>query len=207
VVIDNWILEFDWALRTVFISAPTTRAMPGSRMPDTLIDESQRREVAALMRVNHVGEVCAQALYRGQALTCRNPGLRRDLGQAAWEETEHLHWTETRLRELGGRKSLLNPLCYGGALAIGAMAGRAGDAWNLGFLAETERQVQVHLDGHLARLPAADQRSRSVLMQMRLDENGHAATAVKLGARRLPAFVRTAMAAAAKLVTMSAYYL
>jgi ubiquinone biosynthesis monooxygenase Coq7 len=204
-VIDSLILEFDKALRTVFASAPTTRAMPGADLPEADLDEAERGHAAALMRIDHVGEVCAQALYQGQALTCRNAETRQALQQAAWEETEHLNWTERRIVELGGRKSLLNPLWYAGSLAIGVVAGKLGDDWNLGFLAETERQVEVHLDGHLVSLPETDQRSRAVVDQMKADEIRHAETAVRLGARELPAPMKAAMAAMSKAMTTIAY--
>ena len=204
-MIDSLILEFDKALRTVFASAPTTRAMPGADLPEADLDEAERGHAAALMRIDHVGEVCAQALYQGQALTCRNAETRQALQQAAWEETEHLNWTERRIVELGGRKSLLNPLWYAGSLAIGVVAGKLGDDWNLGFLAETERQVEAHLDGHLVSLPETDQRSRAVVDQMKADEIRHAETAVRLGARELPAPMKAAMAAMSKAMTMIAY--
>jgi ubiquinone biosynthesis monooxygenase Coq7 len=204
-VIDSLILEFDKALRTVFASAPTTRAMPGADLPEADLDEAERGHAAALMRIDHVGEVCAQALYQGQALTCRNAETRQALQQAAWEETEHLNWTERRIVELGGRKSLLNPLWYAGSLAIGVVAGKLGDDWNLGFLAETERQVEAHLDGHLVSLPETDQRSRAVVDQMKADEIRHAETAVRLGARELPAPMKAAMAAMSKAMTTIAY--
>lgn len=204
-MIDRMILEFDQALRTVFASAPTSRPMPGDEFPDASLDAVERAHAAGLMRVNHVGEVCAQALYQGQALTCRDPAIRQALRQAAWEETEHLNWTERRIEELGGRKSLLNPLWYVGALTIGVVAGKLGDDWNLGFLAETERQVESHLDSHLASLPAHDQRSRAVVDQMKADEIRHAETAVHLGARDLPLAVKVAMKTMSKLMTTLAY--
>jgi len=204
---DQAIVEFDKALRTVFAPAPTARARPGAQLPETELTAEERRHAAALMRVNHVGEVCAQALYQGQALTSRDPATRQALVQAAWEETEHLNWTEKRIEELGGRKSLLNPLWYLGSLAMGVAAGKFGDKWNLGFLAETERQVGAHLSDHLQRLPAADQRSRAVLEQMAADEAEHAATAVHLGAAELPAPVKAAMKMSSRIMTGSAYYL
>jgi ubiquinone biosynthesis monooxygenase Coq7 len=205
-VIDTLILEFDKALRTVFAPAPTARAMPGQGLPEAELTEAERRHAAALMRVDHVGEVCAQALYQGQALTCRDPETRQTLQQAAWEETEHLNWTERRIAELGGRKSLLNPLWYAGSLAIGVVAGKLGDDWNLGFLAETERQVEMHLDGHLETLPKDDLRSRAVVDQMKADEIHHAETATSLGARQLPAPVKLAMAVMSKVMTSTAYH-
>lgn len=206
-MIDKLILEFDKALRTIFAPAPTTRPMPGADLPEADLDTAERNHAAALMRIDHVGEVCAQALYQGQALTCRDPDIREALQQAAWEETEHLNWTERRIAELGGRKSLLNPLWYGGSLAIGVVAGKLGDDWNLGFLAETERQVEAHLDGHLATLPAADQRSRAIVDQMKADEIRHAETAIGLGARELPLPARLAMKAMSRIMTSTAYHL
>ncbi len=206
-MLDRAILEFDKSLRTLFAPATSVRPVPGEALPETRLDESGRRHAAALMRVNHVGEVCAQALYQGQSLSSGNPVLREELDQAAREETEHLAWTEARISALGGRKSLLNPLWYLGALALGVAAGRLGDRWNLGFLAETERQVEAHLDDHLARLPAADEKSRAVLAQMRTDEVAHAETAVRLGAAELPVPVRAAMKAASRVMTTTAYYL
>ncbi len=205
-MIDDLIVEFDKALRTVFASAPTHRPMPGSDLPEAELTDTERRHAAALMRIDHCGEVCAQALYQGQALTSHDPAIRTSLRQAAWEETEHLNWTERRLAELGGRKSLLNPLCYAGSLAIGIVAGKLGDAWSLGFLAETERQVEAHLDSHLATLPENDRRSWAVLDQMKADEIQHAETAVNLGAHALPAPVKAAMRLSAKAMTTATYW-
>lgn len=203
---DALILEFDKALRAVFAPAPTSRAMPGADLPEADLRPEERGHAAALMRIDHVGEVCAQALYQGQALTCRDPAIRQTLRQAAWEETEHLNWTERRIAELGGRKSLLNPLWYAGSLAIGVVAGKLGDDWNLGFLAETERQVEAHLDSHLASLPTTDLRSRAVVDQMKADEIRHAETAIHLGARELPLPAKFAMKAMSKVMTSTAYY-
>jgi len=157
------------------------------------------------MRVNHCGEICAQALYQGQALMSKDEGIKRALEGAAHEETEHLAWTERRIAELGGRKSLLNPLWYGSSLAIGMIAARFGDGVNLGFLAETERQVEAHLKSHLERLPAQDLRSREIVAQMKVDEVAHAETALELGAVELPAPVKAAMKAASKVMTGVAY--
>ena len=206
-MLDTLIIEFDKALRTVFASAPTRRPCPAAALPEADLSASERQHAAALMRINHVGEVCAQALYQGQALTSRDPATRAALVEAAWEETEHLNWTEQRIGELGGRKSLLNPIWYIGSLGMGVAAGVCGDKWNLGFLAETERQVGAHLSDHLQRLPAQDQRSRAVLAQMAIDEAEHAATAVHLGAAELPPPVKTAMQLSSKLMTSTAYYL
>jgi ubiquinone biosynthesis monooxygenase Coq7 len=206
-MLNQFILEFDKALRTVFAPAPTARSVPGSDLPEATLTEQEQRHVAALMRVNHCGEVCAQALYQGQALTSRDPATRQSLKQAAWEETEHLNWTEHRMAELNGRKSLLNPLWYAGSLAIGVLAGKLGDDWNLGFLAETERQVEGHLDDHLGRLPPQDRRSREILEQMKQDEISHAEMATRLGARELPLPVKLAMKASSKAMTLTAYFI
>ncbi len=204
--VDRLICEFDKALRTVFAPAPSLRGMPGGDCPEADLDAPQRARVAALMRVNHCGEVCAQALYQGQALTSHDPGIKKALEQAAWEETEHLAWTEQRISELGGRKSVLNPLWYGGALTMGVVAGKFGAAWNLGFLVETERQVEAHLESHKQLLPPEDRRSWNLLEQMRVDEVRHADTALHLGANELPAPVRYGMLLAARVMTRTAYY-
>lgn len=205
--LDQLIIEFDRALRTVFAPAQTLRPVPGCDLPEPHLSEEEKRRAAALMRVNHCGEICAQALYQGQALTSRDPSIETALRQAAREETEHLAWTEKRISELGGRKSLLNPLWYGGSLAMGVLAGKLGDAWNLGFLAETEKQVEAHLADHLGRLPQSDRKSWEVLEQMKRDEIGHAETAVRLGARELPAAVKLGMKVASRIMTRSAYWL
>lgn len=202
---DRLIVEFDKGLRTVFAEARSVRPVPGEQLPEAEMNEAERRHVAALMRINHVGEVCAQALYQGQAMTSPTEGIRASLEEAAQEETEHLAWTEQRIRELGGRKSLLNPLWYGGALAIGMAAGRFGDKWNLGFLAETERQVEAHLDSHLDKLPPQDQRSWAILEQMKVDEVKHADTALRLGGAPLPDPVKRLMKLSAKVMTRVAY--
>ena len=204
--IDGIIVEFDKALRSVFAPAMSVRAVPGEDFPEADLTERERVEIAALMRVNHVGEVCAQALYQGQALTSRNPGTCETMARAAAEETEHLAWTEKRIADLGGRKSLLNPIWYAGSLAIGGLAGAMGDRWNLGFLAETERQVEAHLKGHIERIPEKDKKSAAILEQMKLDEIKHADTAIALGGGDLPPPVRLAMALTAKIMTKTAYY-
>ncbi|HMV53914.1 MAG TPA: 2-polyprenyl-3-methyl-6-methoxy-1,4-benzoquinone monooxygenase [Rhodocyclaceae bacterium] len=204
-MIDRLICEFDKGLRTVFSNARSGRQIPGDNLPDVEMSDADRRHVAALMRVNHVGEICAQALYQGQAIMSSQPLIKSALEQAANEETEHLAWTEHRIAELGGRKSLLNPVWYGGALAIGLLAGRFGDAWNLGFLAETERQVEAHLDGHLTRVPDADRKTLAIVEQMKADEIRHADTAINLGARELPHAVKIIMKAASKIMTTAAY--
>ena len=204
-MLDRLIIEFDKGLRTLFAPAPTLRAYPDTGLEETTMTDSERQVALGLMRVNHCGEVCAQALYQGQALTSRDPAVRDALRTAAEEETEHLAWTESRIAELGGRKSLLNPLWYLGSLSMGVFAGALGDRWNLGFLAETERQVEAHLDGHLSSLPVSDAKSRAIVDQMRLDEIGHAEMAFAQGAAELPRPVKVLMKYAAKIMTSAAY--
>ena len=201
--LDQLIIALDGGLRAVFASPHAARTYPASAAEAPLSD-SERAHAAALMRVNHVGEVCAQALYSGQSLTTSNEVVRAELQRAAAEETDHLAWCEQRLNELGGRKSLLNPLWYGGAFTMGLVAGALGDKWNLGFLAETERQVEAHLDGHLQQLPEADARSRAVVEQMKTDEAQHAQTAVSHGAATLPMPVQRAMRLAADVMRATA---
>ena len=203
--LDRFIGEFDRALRAIAGVANAARVSPGASKPDAPLEERERAHVAGLMRVNHVGEVCAQALYQGQALTARDAHARATLEKAAREEQDHLAWSADRIRELGGRPSLLNPLWYAGSLAIGALAGAMGDRWNLAFLAETERQVEEHLTGHLERLPAGDARTRAIVEAMRADEARHRQTAVGLGAAELPSPVRAAMRLASKVMTSVAY--
>ncbi|MBX3675387.1 MAG: 2-polyprenyl-3-methyl-6-methoxy-1,4-benzoquinone monooxygenase [Rhodocyclaceae bacterium] len=203
---DRLILEFDKALRAVFAPGRSMRSMPGSDLPEVELTENDKRHVAALMRVNHCGEICAQALYQGQALASQDPDVCAVLRQAAEEESEHLAWTERRLSELGGRKSLLNPVWYAGSLFIGMLAGRAGETWSLGFLAETERQVEAHLWDHLQRLPRHDRKSWVLLEQMKTDEIGHATSAMQLGARELPEPVALAMRFASSVMTRTAYW-
>ncbi|HQA10875.1 2-polyprenyl-3-methyl-6-methoxy-1,4-benzoquinone monooxygenase [Zoogloea sp.] len=205
-MIDQLIIGFDKALRTVFANAHTVRPVPGESQPEAELSDEEKRLAAGLMRVNHCGEICAQALYQGQALMSKDEGIKRALEGAAHEETEHLAWTERRIAELGGRKSLLNPLWYGGSLAIGVLVARFGDGVNLGFLAETERQVEAHLKSHLERLPAQDLRSREIVEQMKVDEVAHAETALNLGAIELPAPVKAAMKATSKIMTGVAYW-
>lgn len=203
--IDDLILSFDRALRTLAAPAFSTRPQPGAGEPDAHLNEAERRHALGLMRVNHSGEVCAQALYQGQALTSRAPEIKTALKSAADEEVEHLAWTESRIKELGGRVSVLNPLWYAGSLFIGVTAGVLGDRWNLGFLAETERQVGAHLDSHLEALPATDRRSRLIVEQMRDDEARHAEMAVDFGAAPLPGMLRFAMKMSARVMTGLSY--
>jgi ubiquinone biosynthesis monooxygenase Coq7 len=204
--LDRLIVEFDKGLRTLFSEAHSARAYPDSNIPDTPMDEAEKKKAAALMRVNHSGEICAQALYQGQALTARDPVVQKQLQQAAQEETEHLAWTAKRVHELGGHLSLLNPFLYTGSLAIGAVAGLIGDKWNLGFLAETERQVGEHLQSHLDRLPSQDAKSRAIVAQMYADEIGHAAMATSLGGAELPQPVQLAMKLNGKVMTSTSYW-
>jgi len=179
--------------------------MPGDDMPEADLPETERRHAAALMRVNHTGEICAQALYSGQALTARNQTTQQVLERAASEEAEHLAWTASRVERLGGRLSVLNPAFYAGAFVIGAVSGALGDRWSLGFLAETERQVEAHLDGHLESLPASDQKSRSVIEKMKEDEVRHAASATAHGATELPGPFKKIMKLAARAMTFTTY--
>jgi ubiquinone biosynthesis monooxygenase Coq7 len=204
-VVDRLIVEFDRALRAVSGVAQARRVSPAGEVQESPINEAQRAHAAALMRVNHVGEVCAQALYQGQSLTARDPVAREALQKAAREEEDHLAWSAERIRELGGRPSLLNPLWYAGAFAIGAAAGALGDRWNLAFLAETEHQVEEHLSGHLEALPPEDRRTRAVVEAMRADEARHRASALELGAAELPAPLKRAMRLASKVMTSVAY--
>ncbi len=195
------------ALAALSGAAPAARAMPvAGGDPAEPVDPAERRLSGALMRVDHVGEICAQALYEGQAAATPDPRLAGEFRQAAREEGDHLAWTRERLRELDARPSLLNPLWYGGALLLGLLAGRAGDKLSLGFMAETERQVEAHLAGHLERLPASDLRSRAIVVAMKDDEIRHAQNALRLGGAELPAPVRAAMRAAAKLMTTTAHH-
>lgn len=203
--IDAAIISLDNALRTVGGIAHAARPNPAADAPADELDDEARQRSGALMRVNHVGEVCAQALYQAQALTARTPALRRQMAQAAREETDHLAWIQQRLGELGGRTSWLNPLWYAGAFGIGLVAGRVGDALSLGFVVETERQVEQHLAGHLDRLPPADARSRAIVEVMKDDEARHADAAEAAGAVRLPLPVRWLMRGAAKVMTTTAY--
>lgn len=202
--LDQLISVVDMGLRTVFAPATASRPCPQAESADVL-DESERKHAAALMRINHVGEVCAQALYSGQALVTRDPATVAALSQASREEVDHLAWCEQRIEALGGRKSLLNPLWYAASFGMGVTAGVLGERWNLGFLAETERQVSAHLSSHLQQLPAQDYTSRAIVSQMKTDEETHAETAQQLGAATLPKPVQQAMRLASKVMTHTAY--
>jgi 3-demethoxyubiquinol 3-hydroxylase len=206
--VDRWLAAADNARRTLAGASTASRPcpQPGAPPPAKVLDDAQRQLSGALMRVNHVGEVCAQALYHGQAMATRDAALRRHFERAARDETDHLAWTQQRLRELGARTSLLNPLWYAGAFGIGWLAGRRGDALSLGFVVETERQVERHLQGHLERLPADDAPSQAIVQKMKEDEALHAAQAEQAGAMPLPQPLRWAMRAAAKVMTGTAHY-
>ena len=205
--IDNLIVHFDKGLRTLFSEAHSIRPFPDSGLPDSALDENEKNLAAALMRVNHSGEICAQALYQGQALTARDSAVQEKLQQAAEEETEHLAWTSRRLHELGGHLSFLNPIWYGNSLTIGAISGLLGDKWNLGFMAETERQVGIHLESHLKKLPEQDSKSRAIIKQMLADEAKHGEIATKLGGAELPLPAKLAMQISAKIMTKTAYWI
>jgi ubiquinone biosynthesis monooxygenase Coq7 len=202
---DNFIINVDKALRTVFATAASRRPYPDAGLDEADLSEADKRHAAGLMRVNHCGEVCAQALYAGQALTARNPEAAQALIEASDEETEHLAWCEKRLNELGSHKSFLNPLWYAGSFGLGVLAGALGDKWNLGFLAETERQVEGHLDSHLSLLPEQDAKSRAIVEQMKADEIRHAETAIEHGGAPLPIPVKLAMKLTSKVMTGLAY--
>ena len=205
--IDQLLIGADQALRTVF-GRPriTERKNPAADLMEAELREDQRRHVARLMRINHTGEVCAQALYQGQALTAKLPETRQRLERSAKEENDHLAWCEERLEELGDRKSLLNPLWYAGSFALGALAGLAGDKWSLGFVVETERQVEDHLDDHLTQIPAHDEKSRAILERMKADEIHHAQVAKSAGGADLPAPIRQAMKLTSRVMTRTVYW-
>lgn len=203
--LDRLISDAQRALETVVGAPPAMRANPAKGEPEVVLQDDERRHAAGLMRINHVGEVCAQALYCGQAAVARDEATRAHLLSAAQEETDHLAWCADRLRELDSRPSLLNPVWYAGSYAIGALAGLRGDGWNLGFVVETEHQVEAHIDQHLQSLPVADARSRAILRTMKSDEARHAASAEQAGAKILPPPVPTLMALASKLMKTVAY--
>lgn len=205
--IEKFIIGFDGALRTLLAPAQTVRTIPGKNSSENELTKEERRKSSALMRINHTGEVCAQALYQGQALTAKDAEVQRSLNQAACEEIEHLAWTEQRITELGGRKSLLNPIWYSGSFFIGAAAGMLGDKWNLGFLAETERQVESHLAKHLHSLPDQDEKSRAIVAQMQIDEAGHANAAMSHGGIDLPTPVKIVMRLGSKVMTKTTYWI
>lgn len=202
---DEWIIGFDRALRTLAGTSSSQRPSPAGNLPEETLAPEERRHAGGLMRVNHTGEVCAQALYQAQALTARDPEVRRRFALAAREEEDHLAWTQERLAELGDRTSYANPLWYAGSFAMGLIAGIGGDRANLGFVVETERQVEEHLTNHMDRLPQSDARSRAIVAAMRDDEARHGAAARDAGASELPLPIRALMRATAKLMTLTAY--
>lgn len=203
--LDHWLGELQGALNTVFARPVARRGNPADGHAEAALDPAERRHAAGLMRINHTGEVCAQALYSGQAAVARDPEVRAQLREAAQEETDHLAWCAERLGELDSRPSVLNPLWYAGSYAIGVAAGLRGDGWNLGFVVETERQVEAHLAEHLQTLPATDGRSRAILEVMKVDEARHADHALQAGARTLPAPIPQAMAAVSTVMKAVAY--
>jgi ubiquinone biosynthesis monooxygenase Coq7 len=204
--IDRLIIEFDTALRSVVGGANAGRPTPNSQSTTThALDAAERKHAAGLMRVNHVGEVCAQALYQSQKLVARDPQIREMLEHSAQEEMDHLAWCETRLKELDSHTSYLNPFWYAGSFAIGLLAGLAGDKWSLGFVAETEKQVEAHLENHLEKLPIEDQRSRAIVDQMRIDEIEHGQAALHAGGVTLPELIQKIMQTVSKVMTTTAY--
>lgn len=205
---DNLINEFDRALRAIVGVTPLRRAIPqpaSEVIQNDSLTQAEKAHAAGLMRVNHVGEVCAQALYQAQKLTSRSDAVREKLEHAALEEEDHLAWCAKRLSDLDSRPSLLNPIWFAGSFAIGTIAGIAGDKWSLGFVAETERQVEKHLDGHLTELPVHDFKSRAIVEQMRIDEIAHGRMAVEQGGKELPEFVKKMMGAVSSVMTKTAY--
>ena len=204
--LDQLIVGVDKALRVIAGVASASRPTPAAHAADGQLDAREQRHSAGLMRVNHVGEVCAQALYNAQARFASSAQMRAQFAEAGREEEDHLAWTAQRLAELGSQPSLLNPLWYAGAYVMGSVAARLGDARSLGFVVETERQVEAHLESHLAMLPPQDAKSRAIVEQMRIDEIAHGAAAQALGAVEMPAPVKTAMTGMAKVMTTAAYY-
>jgi ubiquinone biosynthesis monooxygenase Coq7 len=206
--LDRLLINFDHAVRTVFGKPRTTgRPNPAQDFPEADLTDREREHVARLMRINHTGEVCAQALYQGQALTAKHPETRASMARSAEEENDHLQWCERRIDELGERKSLLNPFWYAGSFAIGAAAGIAGDRWSLGFVMETEEQVESHLDGHLEEIPPDDAKTRAILEQMKADEVHHALLARDAGGAPLPLPIKLAMKLTSRLMTRSVYWI
>jgi ubiquinone biosynthesis monooxygenase Coq7 len=204
--IDHLIIEFDTALRSIVGGTNAQRPTPGNDVNSkSVLDAQERKHAAGLMRVNHVGEVCAQALYQSQKLVARDPQIKEMLNHSGQEELDHLAWCETRLQELGSHTSYLNPLWYAGSFAIGLAAGLAGDKWSLGFVAETEKQVENHLESHLDTLPSQDHRSRAIVDQMRIDEIEHGQAAKQAGGAVLPEPVQKMMRAMSEVMTKTAY--
>lgn len=204
--LDQLIMQGDHAMRTIFGQPQITeREYPADDIEGSEMSDAERKHVAGLMRINHAGEIAAQALYSGQALTAKLDEVRDSMNRAALEENDHLDWTNKRLHELGSQRSLLAPFWYAGSFAIGAAAGAAGDKWSLGFVAETEKQVVKHLEEHLEKLPEDDSRSRAILEQMKVDEQHHATVALEHGGRELPWAIKKLMALTSKVMTKTAY--
>lgn len=206
-LLDHGIIVFDQALKAILSPPNSLRSYPGEGILDSINQLSEKRHIAGLMRVNHCGEICAQALYQGQSLAAKNQQNKKVLQKTLNEEKEHLAWTKRRIKELNSHTSLLNPIWYVGSLVIGVSAGLFGDRLNLGFLEETENQVCVHLASHLTKLPKKDKKSRAIIAQMILDEKKHALLAKKFGAKPLPLFIKKTMGKVAKIMTTSSYYL
>ena len=208
-ILDSLISEMDNALRTLLPPSKrvSLRPSPAEHLVESTLSSQEKKQVAGLMRVNHAGEVCAQALYQGQALTAQLNHIKQQMSDAAAEETDHLAWCEERLAELGSKPSILNPLWYSGSILLGALAGWAGDKISLGFVAETERQVSRHLQNHLHQLPATDKKSQAILVQMQEDEEQHAAAAIGAGAIELPYPVKQMMSLVSKLMTKTSYHI
>lgn len=205
---DRVIAQLDIGVQTLFGHPPGTgRPNPSKGLPEPELSKKERRQAARLMRVNHCGEICAQALYQGQAITARDPIVHQALERAAAEEQDHLVWCEQRLVQLGSHASYLNPLFYVSSLGIGALAGATGDRWSLGFLAQTEKQVVQHLSNHLQRIPRRDEPSRAIIEQMKLDEDGHAIAAGEAGAARLPQPIRQLMRLSSRIMTGTTYWI
>ena len=204
--VDRFLMHVDTGLRTVFGRPRVTeRPNPAEDIAEAELSETEKELAGRLMRINHAGEVAAQGLYEGQALTARLPDVRDKMERAAMEENDHLAWCESRINQLGSHKSYLNPLWYGGSLVIGALAGLAGDKWSLGFVTETERQVVRHLDSHLGQLSDKDLKSRAILEQMKEDEGHHATTALHAGGAELPAPIKKLMTLTSKVMTKTAF--
>ena len=204
---DKLICAFDTGLRTLLAKHHSERQHPDADLDEPVLNEQEKKHVSALMRVNHTGEVCAQALYSGQALTAQSAATTITMQQAAREETEHLAWCESRIEALGGHTSILNPLFYAGSFAIGAVAGALGDKWSLGFLEETEKQVGAHLASHLNQLPMIDEKSRRIIEQMQVDEAKHANDAKQQGAAELPTPIKFCMTKMSQLMTSTTYHI
>ena len=208
--LDHLIIETDRVLRTLSGTStqrrPTPKSTISAQSAEIVLSEAEKKHAAGLMRVNHVGEICAQALYQAQRLTSRSQVIKEQLTQAAIEEEDHLAWCASRLKELNSRPSFLNPIWYGGSFMLGVIAGLSGDRWSLGFVAETEKQVTKHLDGHLQSLPEGDLASRAIVEQMRIEESLHQEMAIEAGAATLPKLAQQGMQIASRLMTKTAYY-